>query len=96
VSINLELCKGLPDDLKEVLQEATIAFNQDSLAANAELDQGFADARDPETLIDWGPEERRELREIAQEVWQEWAAKSEMATKVYESHLAYMQEQGLL
>ena len=52
--------------------------------------------RDPDTLIDWGPEERRELREVAQEVWQEWAAKSEMATKVYESHIAYMKDQGLL
>ena len=52
-----------------MLQEATIAFNQDSLAANAELDQSFADARDPETLINWGSEERRELREVAQEVW---------------------------
>ncbi len=96
VSINLDLWNELPDDLKQVLQDATIAFNQDSLAANAELDQGFADARDPETLIDWGPEERRELREVAQEVWQDWAAKSEMATKVYESHIAYMQDQGLL
>ncbi|MGI9499456.1 MAG: TRAP transporter substrate-binding protein [Geminicoccaceae bacterium] len=96
VSINLDLWNELPDDLKQVLQEATVAFNQDSLAANAELDQGFADARDPETLIDWGPDERRELREVAQEVWAEWAAKSDMANKVLKSHLAYMKEQGLL
>lgn len=96
VSINLDLWNELPDDLKQILQEATIAFNEDSLAANAELDKGFADARDPETLIEWGPEERRELREVAQEVWAEWGEKSEMAKKVYESNIAFMQEQGLL
>ena len=96
VSINLDLWNELPDELKQALQKATVAFNQDSIAANAELDKGFADARDPETLINWGPDERRELREVAQEVWAEWAAKSEMATKVYESHLAYMKDQGLL
>ena len=96
VSMNLDVWNELPDDLKQVMQDATVAFNQDSLAANAELDQGFADQRDPETLIDWGPEERRELREVAQEVWEEWAAKSDMAKKVYDSHVAYMKEQGLL
>ena len=96
VSINLDLWNSLPDDLKQILQEATIAFNEDSLAANAELDKSFADARDPATLINWGSDERRALREIAQEIWAEWGAKSEMAKKVYESHLAYMKQQGLL
>ncbi|MDH3665020.1 MAG: TRAP transporter substrate-binding protein DctP, partial [Alphaproteobacteria bacterium] len=83
VSINLDLWNGLPDDLKQALQDATVAFNEDSIAANAMLDQSFADARDPETLINWGSEERRELREVAQEVWAEWATKSEMASKVF-------------
>ena len=96
VSINLDLWNGLPDDLKQILQEATIAFNEDSIAANAELDKSFADTRDPDTLINWGPDERRELREIAQDIWAEWGAKSDMAGKVYESHVAYMKDQGLL
>ena len=96
VSINLDVWNGLPDDLKQVLQEAAIAFNQDSIDSNAKLDQGFVDQRDPETLINWGSAERRELREVAQEVWAEWAAKSDMAQKVYDSHVAYMKSQGLL
>ena len=96
VSINLDLWNGLPDDLKQILQDATIAFNEDSIAANAELDKSFADARDPETLINWGSEERRELREVAQEVWAEWGEKSELAKKVYESNLDFMKQQGLL
>ncbi len=96
VSINLDLWNELPDDLKQVVQEATIAFKEGSLAANAGLDKSFADARDPETLINWGPEQHRELREVAQEVWAEWGEKSELAKKVYESNVASMKEQGLL
>ena len=34
IAINLEIWNGLPDDLKQVLQEAAIELNQDSLAAN--------------------------------------------------------------
>jgi hypothetical protein len=33
---------------------------------------------------------------VAQEVWEEWAAKSEMAQRIYDSHVAYMKENGLL
>jgi TRAP-type mannitol/chloroaromatic compound transport system substrate-binding protein len=96
VAINLDLWNELPDDLKQVLEEATIAFNQDSIQANRELDESFVAKREPTTLIAWGPEERRELREVAQEVWAEWAEKSEMAQRIYDSHVAYMKQIGLL
>lgn len=96
VSVSLEVWNELPDDLKGVLEEAARAFNLDSIKANAELDQSFAEKRDPETLINWGPEERRELREVAQEVWAEWSEQSEMAKKVYDSHIAFMKANGLL
>jgi TRAP-type mannitol/chloroaromatic compound transport system substrate-binding protein len=96
VALNLDVWNELPDDLKQILQDATIQFNQDSIQANRELDESFAAKRDPETLVNWGPEERRELREVAQEVWAEWAAKSEMAQRIYDSHVAYMKENGLL
>jgi TRAP-type mannitol/chloroaromatic compound transport system substrate-binding protein len=96
IAINLEIWNGLPDDLKQVLQEAAIELNQDSIQANRELDEGFVAKRDPATLIEWGPEERRELREVAQEVWAEWAEKSEMSQRIYDSHIAYMQKIGLL
>jgi TRAP-type mannitol/chloroaromatic compound transport system substrate-binding protein len=96
VTVNLDVWNGLPDDLKQVLQEATVAFNQDSIQANRALDESFAAKRDPATLVSWGAEERRELREVAQEVWAEWAEKSEMAKRIYDSHVAYMKEHGLL
>jgi TRAP-type mannitol/chloroaromatic compound transport system substrate-binding protein len=96
VTLNLDVWNGLPDDLKQVLLEATVAFNQDSIRANRELDESFAAKRDPATLVNWGAEERRELRQVAQEVWAEWAEKSEMAKRIYDSHVAYMKEHGLL
>lgn len=96
VAINLDIWNGLPDDLKQVLQEAAIEFNQNSIRTTRELDESFAEQRDPETLIEWGPEERRELREVAREVWEDFAGRSEMAQKIYESHIEFMQERGLL
>ena len=56
----------------------------------------MAAKRDPKTLINWGPEQRLELREVAQTVWAEWAEKSPMAKKVYDSHIAWMKKIGLL
>jgi TRAP-type mannitol/chloroaromatic compound transport system substrate-binding protein len=96
IAINLEIWNGLPDDLKQVLQEAAVEFNQNSIEMTKELDESFVEKRDPKTLVNWGPEERRELREVARKVWEDWAGRSEMAQKIYDSHIAFMQERGLL
>jgi TRAP-type mannitol/chloroaromatic compound transport system substrate-binding protein len=96
MAISMNNWESLPDDLKDVLVQATKDFNANSLAMNTELDQAMVAKRDPETLINWGPEQRRELREVAREVWEEWAAKSEMSKKIYDSHIAFMQKIGLL
>lgn len=96
IAINLELWNSLPEDLQQVLQEAAIQLNLDSIRMNRELDESFVAKRDPETLTEWGPDERRELREVAREVWEEWAQKSEMAQRIYDSHIAFMKEKGLL
>lgn len=96
VSIKLDIWEKLPTDLKTILEEETIAFNRDSLAANEELDRKAVAARDPATLIAWGREERLELRRVAQTVWEEWAKKSPTAQKVYDSYVAHMKKIGLL
>ena len=59
----------------------------DASLQNAERDSAF------ELAINALP---RRQREVAQEVWAEWAEKSEMAKRIYDSHVAYMKEQGLL
>ena len=70
--------------------------NRDSLGLNSVLDRSFVAKRDPSTLINWGSAERRELRAVAQEVWLEWSQKSDMAKRVYDSHIAFMTSMGLL
>ncbi len=48
------------------------------------------------TIIDWPQEERDKFRTIAQEAWSDFAAQSPLAKEVYESHVAFMKEAGLL
>lgn len=96
LAISLKVWDKLPADLKAILETAARDLNRDSLSANAALDFAMAAKRDPKTLINWGTKERLELREVAQTVWAEWAAKSPMAQKVYDSHIAWMKKIGLL
>lgn len=96
ISISLKVWEDIPDDLKAILETATRDMNRDSLSSNAALDFAMVAARDPSTLINWGPAERRELREVARTIWEEWSDKSEMSKKVYDSHMAWMKQIGLL
>ncbi|WP_420324765.1 TRAP transporter substrate-binding protein [Mameliella sp.] len=48
------------------------------------------------TVIDWPQEERDKFRKIAQEAWEDFAAGSDLAREVYDAHVAFMKEAGLL
>jgi len=48
------------------------------------------------TVIDWAQEDRDKFREFAKEAWEAAAAKSPMARKALDTHLAYMKTLGLL
>lgn len=48
------------------------------------------------TVIDWPQEERDKFRKIAQEAWEDFAAGSDLAKEVYDAHIAFMKEAGLL
>ncbi|QDC11203.1 TRAP transporter substrate-binding protein [Oceanicola sp. D3] len=47
-------------------------------------------------VIDWSQEERDKFRVIAQEAWSDFASQTELAQEVYDSHIAFMKEAGLL
>ena len=96
ISIRLDTWNALPDDLKAIIEVAVKELNRDSIMANAVLDAEFVTRRDPSTLINWSTEERKKLREVAQDVWSDWATKSEMSKKIYDSHIAFMTRIGLL
>lgn len=46
-------------------------------------------------VIDWPQEERDALRAIAQEAWNDFAAGSDLAKEVFDTHVAFMKEAGL-
>lgn len=48
------------------------------------------------TIIDWPQEERDKFREIAKGAWEDFAKQSPLAKEVYESHVAFMKQAGLL
>lgn len=48
------------------------------------------------TIIDWSQEERDKFRAIAQEAWADFAKGSDLAQEVYDAHIAFMKEAGLL
>ncbi|SPF80046.1 TRAP transporter substrate-binding protein [Pseudoprimorskyibacter insulae] len=48
------------------------------------------------TVIDWPQAERDKLREIAKEAWNDFAAGSDLAKEVFDAHVKFMEEAGLL
>lgn len=48
------------------------------------------------TIIDWPQGERDKFRAIAQEAWADFAAGSDLAKEVFDAHIAFMKEAGLL
>ncbi|SIO31381.1 TRAP transporter substrate-binding protein [Vannielia litorea] len=47
-------------------------------------------------VIDWPQGERDKMRVVAQQAWEDFAKQSELAREVYDSHVAFMKEAGLL
>ncbi|MFW2542541.1 TRAP transporter substrate-binding protein DctP [Primorskyibacter sp. 2E107] len=47
-------------------------------------------------IIDWPQAERDAMRVIAQEAWADFAAQSDLAKEVYDAHIAFMKDAGLL
>ena len=99
VSLNKAIYDGLPEDLQTILNKSVSVFARDMITQlDAQNEAAVAEAQaDPEiTVIDWSDEERARFRGIAKSQWANWAERSEMAGKAYESVTAYLTEKGLL
>lgn len=98
VAVNLDEWNSLPDDLKAAVEMATRDFARDMVERIALLDLQAAKSLREQgiTLINWSPEERKKFRQVAQGVWAEWADKSALAKKAYDSEVAFLQKLGLL
>jgi TRAP-type mannitol/chloroaromatic compound transport system substrate-binding protein len=98
IAVNMKRWSALPDDLKALFEKEVRQF---SLAIKNKAQQD--DAAVAKTakahgieLIDWSKQERANYRKVAQEVWKDYAGRSEKAKRVYESQIAYMKKIGLL
>ncbi len=99
VSINKATYDDLPDDLKAILNDSVPVFAADMVAQlDVQNAKAAAEAEaDPDiTIINWSDEERAKFRAIAKGQWANWATRSEMAGKAYESVTAYLVSAGLL
>ena len=99
VSINKDIYDDLPEDLQAILNESVSVFARDMVSQLDEQNEvAVAEAMaDPNiTVINWSDEERARFRGIAKSQWANWAERSEMAGKAYESVTTYLTEAGLL
>lgn len=98
-TLNQDTWESLSETEQEILVVWYEAAYNDMRRAVEIVDQQLV-ARDRAagelTIIDWPQEERDALRVIAQEAWADFAAESELAMEVYNSHLSFMREAGLL
>lgn len=98
VAVRQERWDELPDDLQRIVALAVRTFALDMVETIAMQDAEVirdVDAKGIE-LIRWSDVDRRKFREAAQEVWAEYGARSEMAGRIYQSHLAFLRQIGLL
>jgi len=96
--VNLDKWNELPDDLKAVLEAAVRewAWNRCTTLALADYEAVDAMVSEGATPLTWDPAEIVKMRNIALEVWDEWAAKSPMSARMIESQKEYNRLLGLM
>ena len=97
-AVNMNSWNALPDDLKALVVEEVGIFATEMIERNRAADEAIvAQAEDLGfEAIDLPADERRKFRQIAQGVWKEYAARSPMAQRIYDSQVAYLKQLGLL
>ena len=99
VSMNKAIYDDLPADLKMILEVSVRDFAYDMVNR---LDVANAAAvveinNDPNIeIINWSDEERSKFRGIAKSQWANWASRSDMAGKAFDSVSGYLVDAGLM
>ena len=98
VAVNSDRWNELPADIQSIVEMAVRDFARemiqqmeaaDARAARAAMEQGAE-------LITWSKEERLRFRVMAAAVLEDFARRSEMAQRIYDSHLAFLTQLGLM
>ncbi len=98
LSMNLDLWNSLPDDIKQIIEAEVrvLALNMVETFESLDTEVVANAAAQGLTLIDWSPEERRKLRQVAQKVWEERSKANEMSERLYNSHMEWLKALNLL
>jgi TRAP-type mannitol/chloroaromatic compound transport system substrate-binding protein len=98
ISVNKAKWDGLPADLKAILEGATRDFALEMIQQNylADVKVAVEAAQRGFEPVDLPAAERQRFREVARGVWKEYAARSPLAQKVYDSQIAFLKRLGLL
>ena len=93
VFVNQAAWDAIPDDLKAIFAAAVANWSQYQLESMAVADAGalgkYKEAGDEHVI--WSEEDMIEIRNLAKESWGEWGGKSDLAKKVYESQISFME-----
>lgn len=98
VAVNMNRWNELPDDIKALVEMAVRDFSRDMVEKIALQDAHVAAqaAENGIELVNWSSDERRKFRNVAVEVWADYASRSPMAQRIYDSHIAFLTRLGLL
>lgn len=99
VSVNKEIWDGLPEDLQMILTASVQQFSFNHIYSVRKLDAdavALAKANPEIEIINWSGDERAKFRRIAQQEWENWAPKSEMTQRYYDTVTSYLKGRNLL
>jgi TRAP-type mannitol/chloroaromatic compound transport system substrate-binding protein len=98
VAVNMDKWNALSPDLKALVEMAVRDFARSMVQRIAIEDLKAQEAAKKEggEPINWSAEDRRSFRQLAQGAWADWAKKSPLSQKVYESQVAFLKKLQLL
>ncbi|MCW9699800.1 MULTISPECIES: TRAP transporter substrate-binding protein [unclassified Avibacterium] len=97
VTLNKKTYDSLSADLKTVLNKAGKQYAEGFLAMHQKLDEDAVKHKKADiTIIQWEPAEIAKVRAIATTMWPEWATKSPMSQKYYDTVMKYLKDKGMI
>lgn len=97
-TVNIKEWNKLPADIKQILRTAVREWCWDQVEKVAIEDMNSVIEMKEKgiTPVAWSEEDIARMRDVVQEVWDEWAKKSPMAKKVVEAQKDWLRELGRL
>ena len=93
-TVNLDVWKRLPDDLKAILTSLTREWTWDQVQRVSVDDTRVARELVSKgvTASSWGDSEMAKIRPLAQKTWEDWSKKTALSKAAYDSQLAWLKE----